>query len=38
MQNYVQPAGLTGLGLSCLSYSDYFKIGFVVDDAIMTDP
>ncbi len=38
MQNYIIPAGLTGIGLSCLSYADYFKIGCVVDDAVMKDP
>lgn len=38
MQNYIIPAGLTGIGLSCLSYSDWFKIGCVVDEAVMSDP
>ena len=38
MQNYVVPAGLTGIGLSCLSYADWFKVGCVVDDAVMKDP
>lgn len=32
------PAGHTGLGISCLSYIDYFKICIVVDDTIMKDP
>jgi hypothetical protein len=27
-----------GIGLSCLSYVDYFKIGCLVDDSIMKDP
>ena len=26
------------MGLSCLSYVDYFKIGLCVDDSIMKDP
>ena len=38
MQNYIIPAGLTGIGLSCLSYSEWFKVGCVVDEAVMTDP
>ena len=38
MQNYIIPAGLTGIGLSCLSYSEWFKVGCVVDEALMTDP
>jgi hypothetical protein len=38
MQNYIIPAGLTGIGLSSLSYADYFKIGCVVDESIMKDP
>jgi len=38
MQNYIIPAGLTGIGLSCLSYAEWFKIGCVVDEAVMRDP
>lgn len=38
MQNYMIPAGVTGIGISCLSYVDYFKIGMVVDDSIMKEP
>lgn len=38
MQNYIIPGGATGIGLSCLSYADYFKIGLVVDEAIMKEP
>lgn len=38
MHNYIIPAGAMGIGLSCLSYADYFKIGLVVDEAIMKEP
>ena len=38
MQTYIIPAGLTGICLSCISYSEWFKIGCVVDEAVMTDP
>ena len=37
-QNYVIPGGHTGLGVSCISYCDYFKIAIVTDDTIMQDP
>jgi hypothetical protein len=32
------PAGVTGIGINCLSYVDCFKIGMVVDDSIMSEP
>lgn len=32
------PAGVTGIGVTCLSYVDCFKIGMVVDDSIMNEP
>ena len=35
MQIYLIPAGVTGMGLSCLSYVDFFKITLTVDDSIM---
>ncbi len=38
MQYYFIPAGRTGMGMSCLSYVDYFKITLTVDSSIMTDP
>ena len=38
MQNYIIPAGVTGIGITSLSYVDYFKIGMVVDDSIMKEP
>jgi len=38
MQHYLIPGGVTGMALSLLSYVDFFKIGLVVDDTIMTDP
>ena len=38
MQNYIIPAGYTGIGVSCLSYVDTIKIGIVTDESIMKDP
>ena len=38
MQGYLIPAGHTGLGISCISYVDNFKIACVADDSIMKDP
>lgn len=38
MQNYIIPAGHTGLGVSCLSYVDTIKMGIVSDESIMKDP
>jgi hypothetical protein len=38
MQYYFVPSGHTGMGLSCLSYVDFFKITLTVDDTIMRDP
>lgn len=38
MQYYFIPTGYVGMGLSALSYVDYFKITLTVDDAIMKDP
>jgi len=38
MQYYFIPTGYVGMGLSSLSYVDYFKITLTVDDAIMKDP
>jgi len=38
MQYYFIPTGYVGMGLSSLSYVDYFKITLTTDDAIMKDP
>ena len=38
MQYYFIPAGYVGMGLSALSYVDFFKITLTTDDSIMKDP
>jgi hypothetical protein len=38
MFNFVLPTGLTGIGVSAISYVDYFKMGCTADEAIMKDP
>lgn len=38
MSYYFTPTGHTGIGMSCLSYVDYFKITLTSDDTIMSDP
>ena len=37
-QFYFVPSAHTGMGLSCMSYVDYFKITLTADDSIMKDP
>ena len=38
MTSYLIPAGHTGIGFSCLSYVDFFKIACVADTAVIADP
>jgi hypothetical protein len=38
MVGYILPSGYTGIGISCLSYIDSFRITMSVDDSIMKDP